>query len=105
MHPHTGEVALVGYCSVPFEPPNSCSFSPAVRLRANIRAAEDASLQMRVLEVRNLIMLPQVSQSGAECHSREVTSTAAFQGSAWSQLETAFLHIVASLLGFRESVC
>lgn len=72
-----------------------------MRLRSNVRAAEDTLLQIKVLEVENLIMLPQVSQSGAEGHGWEVKSTVAFQGSAWSQIEGVFL----SLLSFLVSVC
>lgn len=72
-----------------------------MRLRSNTRAAEDASLQMRVLDAGNL-MLPQVSQGGAEWHGLE--TTAAFQGSVRSQLESVFLCSVTSVLGFTVSV-
>lgn len=47
-------------------------------------------------------MLPQVSQGSVEQHGLETTAT--FQGSAWSQLESVVLCSVASVLGFTVSV-
>lgn len=47
-------------------------------------------------------MLPQVSQGSVERHGLE--TTAAFQGSAWSQLESVVLCSVTSVLGFTVSV-
>ena len=76
-----------------------------MRLRSNIRAAEDALLQMRVLEVENLIMLPQVSQADQNDMARKLNPQQHFKALLGPSSRVFSYVLWPSLLGFIVSVC